>query len=226
MAMSGYPFPFDLANLAGGAVRILYAPVTESIPTTLTDIFDLESPYAAAGDWVDFGATSEPFTATRGFDTEGWQIEQTTGNVIEDITDTTRSWTVPIAELHADTLKIIENQADETAIAAVANASAQTKVSFGSILSPVRYRMAFISRRNRASGVVTESDTTTERGRFLGATAHQVQIAADDVEFEFGKGALTGVNVTFTLFPDTTVTASEDAYGDWYDEAAGTISAV
>jgi hypothetical protein len=133
---------------------------------------------------------------------------------------------VPIAELHADTLKIIENQADETAVAAAVGSSAQTKVSFGAILSPVRYRMAFISRRSQASGLVEEGAGGLERGRFLGAVAHQVQIAADDVEFEFGKGALTGVNVTFTLFPDTSISASEDAYGDWYDEAAGTIALV
>lgn len=221
---TGYPFPYDINNLVGGAVRIVYAPAdTAAVPADITDIAAMVAPYALEPDYDEFGATSEGFEITRGFDTEGWEIEQETGAVIEDVTETTRSLTIPIAELHPATLKIIEEQSGTTAIAAAAGKGAQTKVSFGAIQDPTRYRIAFIARRKKASGIVTEPGGS-KRGRFFAGVAYQAQIAADDVSYEFAKGSLTAVGLTMTLFPDGTIAAGQDKYGAWLDEAAGIIT--
>ena len=53
--------------------------------------------------------------------------------------------------------------------------------------------------------------------------AYQAQMSADEVELEMDKGALSAMNVTFTLFPDS-VPAMGEEYGAWFDEQAGTIT--
>jgi hypothetical protein len=54
--------------------------------------------------------------------------------------------------------------------------------------------------------------------------AYQGQMAADDASLEFGKGSLAAAGVSFTLFPDDTVTLAEENYGQWFFEDAGTIT--
>src|SRR5262245_38319560 len=101
MALVAGAFPYDIDNLLGGAVRILYAPSTQAIPSTggIADVIEMVGPnYAAKTGWIDLGATKESFSYTRGFDVEGWEIQQTAGNVIEEISDITRSVSVSIAE--------------------------------------------------------------------------------------------------------------------------------
>jgi hypothetical protein len=229
MALSGAPFPYDIDNLLGGAVRILIADADQAIPTRIFDVMDQEAPYAAKTGWRDLGATRESFSYTRGFDTEGYEIQQVAGNVIEEITDIARSIEVSFAEFNGENLSLIENAPDVDVLAASAAAAAvgsrsplTNRVAFGSFKSISRYRFAFVSQRSTVSGTVTET-TGKERGRFFMGAVYQAQIAADEVEIEQAKGELTAAGVSFTLFPDTTQPTGEE-YGAWYDEQPGTIT--
>ena len=228
MAVKQGAFPYDIDNLLGGAVRILFADPDDvgdpGIPGDISDIVAMVYPYAAETGWTDLGATKESFTYTRSFDTEGWEIQQEQGNVIEEVTSIERTIELSVAEFRPETLALVENAPSTaiTAITAGANKGAQDAIGFGGFQSPKRYRFAFISRRSTASGVVTEPGGRV-RGRFFAGVLYQSQIAADDMSIEQSKGALTAGGVTFTSFPDADAPAEEE-YGSWFDEHAGTIA--
>jgi hypothetical protein len=226
MALTGAPFPYDIENLLGGAVRILWAPAAgtgaASVPDSMADVIDMEDPYAAVTPWADLGATKESFTYSRGFDTSGYEIQQVAGNVIEEITDITRSIEISYADFRPEHLQMIENAPAVADVAAAAGASAQKKVAFGAFSSPVQYRFAFVSMRPRQSGTVEESGGKI-RGRFFMGVAYLAQVAADEISFEQAKGELTGAGVTFQMFPQGGQPTGEE-WGAWYDELAGTIA--
>jgi hypothetical protein len=218
-------FPYDIDNLLGGAVRILYAPTSVAIPANIADVISMVSPYAPQTGWLDVGATKESFSSSRGFSTEGFEIQQTTGNVIEEITGLTRAIQVSFAEFRPTILQIIEaNVGGVDTIAAAAHKGAQKRVTFGSIKSVDQYRWAFISRRAKASGLVVETETSVSRGRFVMGTMYRGQVAADDASIEQGKGNLSAAQVSFNGFPDDTQAEGEE-YGAWFMEDAGTIAA-
>jgi hypothetical protein len=226
MALSTGAFPYDIANLLGGAVRILYAdPETVAVPGDISDVIDMQSPYASQTGWTDLGATRDAFSYSRSFDTEGYEIQQVAGNVIEELTDITRSIEISFADFRPEHLKMIENAPNIDTIGPVAHAtdpaSEQKRIGFGSFSSIEQYRFAFIAKRPKQAGVVVEGDLT-ERGRFFMGVANLAQIAADEVSFEQEKGTLTAAGVTFTLFPDSTEAEGEE-YGAWFDELAGTL---
>lgn len=227
MALSGYPFPYDIDNLLAGAVRIVYAPITQALPASMDDVFDPVAPYALKTGWKELGATRESFTYTRGFDTAGLEIQQSTAALFEEITAITRTIELSIAELTADTLKMIEgSQAAITTIAAATGSSAQKSIAFGAFSTLDRYRFAFISRRNKASGLVTEGAAGPTRGRFVMGVAYAAQMAADDSAIEQAKGALTAAGITYTLFPDDGVVSADANYGAWFFEDEGVIALV
>jgi hypothetical protein len=223
MALSTGPFPYDISNLLGGAARILYAETTTAVPADIADVISMVSPYTAQTGWTDLGATRDAFSYSRGFDTEGYEIQQVAGNVIEELTDITRSIEVSFADFRAEHLKMIENAPAVDAIDPVPLASAQKRVGFGSFSSVEQYRFAFVAMRPKQAGTVIEPGGA-ERGRFFMGVANLAQIAADEVSFELDKGTLTAAGVTFTLFPDSSEASGEE-YGAWFDETAGTISA-
>jgi hypothetical protein len=224
MALVAGAFPYDIENLLGGRVRILYALPAEPVPASINDVILMESPYTAQTGWTDLGATRDSFTYTRGFDVEGWEIQQVPGNVIEEVTEITRTIEVSFADLRPEHLAMIEGQtAAPGNVTAVAGASAQKVVKFGSFSSLERRRFAFIAQRPLAAGIVVESGPAIERGRFFMGVAYQAQLSADEAELEQDKGALTAAGVTFTMFPDTDEVQG-DEYGAWFDETAGTIT--
>ena len=228
MALTGAPFPYDINQLLGGAVRILYGPAAGAtpvpVPADMSDVFEMEEPYAATSPWVDLGATKEAFTYSRGFDTSGYEIQQVAGNVIEEITDISRSIEISFADFRPEHMQMIENAPQVADVAAATGASAQKKVAFGSFSSPVQYRFAFVAQRPRQAGIVTESGAPAkQRGRFFMGVAYLAQVAADEISFEQGKGELTGAGVTFTMFPESGQPTGEE-YGAWFDELSGTIA--
>ena len=229
MAVKQGAFPYDIDNLLGGAVRILFADLEEAsppaIPDSIDDVVAMSYPYAPKTGWLDLGATKESFTYSRGFETEGWEIQQEQGNVIEEVTSISRTIELSLAEFRPETLQLMENAPNATTVAAATGISQQKRVGFGSFQSPHRYRFAFISRRSTASGIVTEGSggTPRTRGRFFMGVLYQAQIAADDISLEQSKGALTAAGLTFTAFPDALAVADEE-YGAWYDEQAGTLA--
>ncbi len=226
MALVGAPFPYNIDNLLGGAVRILYGKAdgvgAAAIPESIDDVIAMVAPYASKSGWTDLGATKESFSYSRSFDTSGYEIQQVAGNVIEEITDIARSIEVSFADFRPEHMQMIENAPAVATIAAATNASAQKRVGFGSFTSPVQYRFAFIAQRPKQAGLVIEP-SDAERGRFFMGVANLAQVAADEMSFEQAKGELTGAGVTFTMFPSDDADTGEE-YGAWYDEQAGTIA--
>ncbi len=229
MALVGHPFPWDINNLLSGAVSIVYSKITGetpvAIPEGIEDIMLMEAPYTLEEGWTWLGATKEAFSYTRGFETEGLEIQQVAGAILEEVTDISRTITVSMAEFNPFGFQLMENAPSVATLSAAAGVSAQKKIAFGSFASIDRYRFAFISRRPKASGTVTESDATTIRGRFVVGVAYQAQLQADEIEMEQGKGELTASELAFTLFPETTDAQPEgEEVGAWFLEDAGTIA--
>ncbi len=229
MALVGFPFPYNIENLLSGAVSILYSKITGAtpadIPEGIEDVVLMEAPYTVQTGWTWLGATKETFTYNRGFSTEGLEIQQVAGNILEELTDINRSITVSMAEFNPFGFQLMENAPEIETLVAAAGVSAQKRIAFGSFSSLDRYRFAFISRRPKAAGTVTESDSTTIRGRFVMGVAYQAQLQADEISMEQGKGELTASELAFTLFPETTEAQPEgQEVGAWYLEDAGVIA--
>lgn len=216
--------PFDLNALAGGAVRAVFAPITEPVPTNIDDVQDLVAPYGLSGSWEGFGATTGPFTYARGLTTSGYTIQQASSAVLEVPNETTRTVAVPLAEIRPDILKMIEESPDTISAVAAAGRSAQVHVPTGSIADLTQYRVGFIGRRLKAQGIVQEGVAGKERGRLLAYFGYRAQIEAESVSMGFEKGALASATVTFKLFPEPTVTEEGEEYGIWMDEQAGVIA--
>lgn len=226
MAVIQGAFPYDLDHILGGRARVLFAETSVAVPDNMSDIINLETPYAPQTGWTDFGATTEGTSYSRDMESEGWEIEQATGSIFEEITEVNRSLDVTLGEVKPETLQILENAPSITAIAAVATTSGpQQAVKFGGFTTVKRYRIAFISQRNIASGIVTENATPKERGRFVAGILYNVGISAEAAEVGFEKGAITGMPVTFASFPESGQPAGEEI-GTWITEDAGTIPAV
>jgi len=216
MAQVTGAFPYDIDNLLGGAVRVLFAPVTAPLPDDIADVIDMATPYAAKSPWKDFGATKEAFTYTRGFDTEGLEIQQVPGAILEDITDLSRTITVSVAELRPELLAMIEQGTVGTDVAATTASGAQSIVRFGAFNSITQYRIAWVSRRHQGSGTVAESGSVT-RGRFFMGVGYRCQITADEIEYEGAKGELLGLSLSFKLFPEPGQVFGQE-YGLWASE--------
>jgi hypothetical protein len=219
--------PYDLNNLAGGAIRALFAPITEPVPTRPEDIFLPVAPYTPQGGWVDFGATTGPFTYTRGITKAGASIQQETSAVLEDVTETIRTVAAPFAEMRPEVIKMIEEGGAQAAVASTGvGESDWTGQPVGSISELTRYRMAFVARRKKAQGQVREGVAGPYRGRFLVYVAYQVELNAESVSIGFERGALASATVTFKLYPEPTITDEGEEFAQWFDEDANTIALV
>lgn len=217
--------PYTLQNLLGGAARVLYAPIDEAVPDNLADIFDQVGPdYAPNGDWEDFGATVEGTSYEREIESEGYEIEQTSASVFEEITGTNRSVTVPLGEFTPAAIALLEEGAADSEVAGTGY-GAQDLVRFGSIEDLTPYRVAIVGRRAKASGaVVTETASGLTRGGFVAVVFNRMTIAADSSEVELAKGSLSSIPVTLTALPEPGQATGEE-HGTWFiEEAPATIS--
>lgn len=227
MALTASAFPYDLNNLLGGRVRVLIAPIASEddpgVPEKLQEIIELETPYPAADGWIDLGAARDSAAYSRGFTTEGWEIQQVNSAVVEELTGTARSVSVSIAELREDTIQLIEQSTGKETVNAAVHTSKQIAIPFGEITDLQRYRVAFVAMRKQQSGIVEELEGKKVRGRFVAITINEATIAADDTGIEFDKGALSHVPLTFTAYPASGETEGEE-YGRWILEEAGVIA--
>jgi hypothetical protein len=218
-------FPYDVTKLARGPARVLYAPVKATLPTKLQELHKLVAPYTVAGEWKDLGAIpeGEAPSYSRGFESEGQNIEQETGSIFEELTDVNRSMQVTVAEIDPTNLKIIEGTsiANET-VAKGKEISEQEVVPIGVVPELPQYRVAFIFQRRIEAGVVKEPTTNLERGRLIAVVLNRVQLSADDSEISIEKGSLVSAPITFEAFPEPEQTA-EKSHGRWFFEKAGTI---
>ena len=158
-------FPFDKSKLATGPARVVYAPTSVEVPVKLQDIFELNSPYKLAEDWIDFGASPDGAAAsyTRGFETEGLGIEQSNSDVFTSIKGVKRLFKLNVAEIDPANIKVIEgSEAEEEVIEAVkavegkGGASKQHAIPLGEITDLPVYRVAIIAQRKKAEAEVTE----------------------------------------------------------------------
>lgn len=223
MAVVTGVFPYDIDNLLGGRVRVLYAPASEDIPTGIDDIIDMVDPYAVVGDWVDLGATAEASSYSREIESEGYDIQQASGAVLEEITNVSRSITAPLAEITPENLQILEESSAPESLSAGVDIGAQEQIKIGTFDSLSYYRVAFVAMRAQGSGVVTETSSSKTRGRMVAFCLYNCTISADESEISFEKGNLASAPVTFTGFPESGEASGEE-YGTWFFEDAGTIA--
>ncbi len=216
-------FPYSLDALAGGAVRVLYAPITEPVPDGLDDIFLQIDPYTPAGTWLDFGATAGAFQYDRNLTVSGFKIEQETTDLLEEPTDLVRQIHIDIAEIRPETLQIIENAPSITTVVAATGVSAAKTVGVGTITDLTAYRVCFVAQRKQ-QGIVTETGTgSPTRGRFLAYVAYRAVLTTDNAQMSFSKGNLASAPLTLKLFPEPGQPSGQD-WGRWVDEQAGTLT--
>lgn len=215
-------YPYNPQNLLGGKIRALVAPIDEPLATSPADIFDQQGPnYDPNGDWQDFGATTDGTEYERELSSEGYEIEQSTAQVFEEITETNRAVSIPLGEFTPFALSLFE-EGESEAVGSGAGVSAYDKISFGNVDDLTPYRLALVAQRAKASGaVVTEADGT-KRGAFVVVVFHRVTIAADSASIELAKGSLSSIPVALRTLPDPDAETGKE-HGDWWLERTGTI---
>lgn len=218
-------FPYDLTKLLGGKHRWLYAPTTVAVPDDITDIIDVVYPYAPKTGWLDGGATGGPFTYTRAVTKSGFNIQQSTPTVLEVVSDITRTFAVAQAEFTPEIMTIFEESTGIDTVAAGANKGSQKRIPFGNITSLTRYRVAVLAQRQKAQGLVTEPGGKV-RGAWVGWVGYQVELAADSSEISLGEGDMATAPLSFTHYPETTITDEAEQHGfAVFEDAPQTISA-
>lgn len=222
--MAGF-FKYDQNSLFKGAVRVLFAPTSVTKPAKINDIIDMTSPYAVKTGWVDLGATTGAFQYSRNVTEGSIEIQQTSEALLPEPESTTRQFSVPVGEIKGANLSILEESPGAaTPVTAATGIGAQTGITYGSINSFTTYRVAFIGRRAKAQGLVTEPGAVT-RGALLANVAFYCTIAADNAQVSFDKGGAATVPLTFNLKPDPTATVEGAETGLWlFETAPATIS--
>ena len=225
MALVKGTFPYDLTNLLGGRVRVLISKIDTApvaIPVKINDIIKLSSPYEAAAKWTDVGAARDAASYSRGFSSEGWEIQQVNSAVLEDITGTARSVSLSLGEVRQDLLELLEQSPGAETIAKGVGQSPQKAVPFGNFTDLTRWRVAFIAQRKQKSGIVKEKTGGKERGRFVAITINEATISADETGIEFDKGSMSHVPLTFNAFAAAGEEEGEE-FGRWILEEAGEV---
>jgi len=215
--------PININKLLSGACDVAYAPTTVDVAANLSDILALIGTPDVNPDYALFGSTVGGSGYTREIESEGLSVDQRQGDVFEDITNISRTWTTQIAEISPEHLQIVEEAPEIETIAAGANTSAQKLVAAGSFDEFTRYRIAFIAQRRKSQGLVIPP-TGDPRGCYVVAYLPQASLAADSSEITFEEGGLATASVTFKAFPEATLPSGRDTIL-WFEEQPGTISA-
>ncbi len=203
----------------------MYAPTSVAVPVFLSDIFLQKAPYTAAAGWLDFGATTGPTVISRNITSAGLNIQQSTSNILEEITDTARTMAVPVGELRHPIQALMEESSGTTDAAASAGVRmAAKKTPFGSIFDLSTYRLAVIYRLKKSQGTVIEPTTLAERGRIAAWVGYNATLTSDNTQISIGEGEIVGGTLTFKLDSESTVTAEGSEQGFWiYETAGGTL---
>lgn len=218
-------FPYNINDIAQGPARVVFAPTSVAVPTKLSSVFLQKAPYTLATNWFDAGATTGPTVIGRSFATSGLSIEQDSTTILDEISDVSRTVTIPIGELTSDMLDIMEQSGGVTTVASSTGVDlGQTKVPFGTIVDLGTYRVAVIYRFRKSQGIVIEPTTLLERGRNAMYVGYVAKLTADNVQMSIGKNQIVGGSLAFKLESDPTVTAEGTEQGFWvYETAAGTL---
>lgn len=218
-------FPYDVSKIAQGPARVMYAPTTVAVPTKLSSLFLQKAPYTPATGWLDFGATTGPTVIGRTIATAGLNIQQDSSPILEEVSEVTRTVTIPIGQLDSAVLAIFEQSGGVTTVASGTGVDlGQTKVPFGSINDLGTYRVAVVYRFKKSQGIVIEPTTLLERGRIAAWVGYYGKLTADNVQVSVGENEIVGGSLAFKMESDPTVTAEGTEQGFWiYETAAGTL---
>lgn len=218
--------PYDLANLLGGAARVIVsddATALPAIPANIADFQLMVSPYTPATGWRDIGATADSTDYTRDIAESGLEIEQASGAVFTEVTDVSRTIKFEMAEVTPENLRVMENSGAATTVAAAAGKSAQKALKVGSFAKLTKRRVVFLGIRNPDSGTVVEPVGSITRGRFVAYCAYNAKLSADASQFQMQKGGLFSGPVTMRSEPESGQPSGQE-FGIWLLEDAGTIT--
>lgn len=215
--------PYDLSKLLKGPCRFLRLPYEKTAPTKLIDILEVEGEYKPKTEWVDFGATTSGGAYGRQLQTAGYQIEQTTGNVDEEVTDAVRTVQGNFAELDSSFIQIMEQASSVATVAAAAGYSEEKQVKVGTIQSLTSYRIAIVARRGVGLGSDVKQKDGTTRGAMVAYVMYRAKITADQAAIQLARGQLASAPITFQAYPEPGKTQGQE-HGFWIFEQAGTIT--
>jgi hypothetical protein len=107
-------------NIVGGPGRLVWAPYGTTVPTTISDVMDLET-YALKDPWKDLGATNDGIETSRSFDTEDFEVDQVIGAVDTDI----KSWS------HSIKTNLAENTVENRQLSLIGGPIIETPATLG-----------------------------------------------------------------------------------------------
>lgn len=217
-----FNFPYDVNELLGGRARILTAPTSVAIPDDISDIINMTSSYAPKTGWIDLGATGGPAQYSRNLTTAGYNIQQSTSAVLEEVSDVTRTFAFPAAEINTASLALLEGSDVIESVATASGVGAQDRLRFGTIVELAAQRIAIIGVRKESQGTVSESGGVT-RGRLVALVGFNCTITADNSQLSLAEGEMATVPLSFTLNSDEDSTDTGEEYGMWLFEDAGTV---
>lgn len=219
--------PYDLSELLAGPCRALWAlPSVTDIPENLLDIFAVEKTdaYAPAEGWTDFGALVEGAAYNRSIETSGFEIENTTGNVAESVTDVVRGVSLNRGQLTAETLQDFEQASTVDDVAKAAGRRPEKHVKFGSIESLGRRRIAIVARRPVGVGADVIEQDGTVRGAIVCGVLYTCGLSGDSSAISMAKGQLASAPLTLKAFPEGGQPQGQET-GRWIEETPGEIGA-
>lgn len=218
-------YPREDSKLIDGPARWLWTPLATAIPADASSVVAMVDPYAAKVNWNDGGHTLEGVSVSREISKEGYETEQSNGEIRARVTGTERQLTINAAEIKPDIIRIHEEGSANVAIAAGANKGAQTAVDAGNIESLSKFRLAvFALSAKEDVPIIEPGSALVKRGGIFGYLCFRAELAAESAELVLKKGELSGVELTFDLYPDP-VDASRRTMRYLF-ESAGTIAAV
>lgn len=112
--MSGTFLRVNGTNVVKGAGRMMVADLEATHPTAIADVIALAAEvgppvvdlYDPTEDWADLGATTGGIVITRGFETEGYSVDQVQGDLGEDVTGWTNTIETSLAETTPDNFQL------------------------------------------------------------------------------------------------------------------------
>lgn len=215
--------PWDITNLVDGAFVTALAPDTEPIPTWVDAVRAMVSPYTFGGSFFKLGAGVDSRKYQSGFEEQGLQIQEESGDILSAVSNRTVGMTADLAEIEPGNIGILENSTNTEAVSGSSGVGAGTSVGIGDIEDLIHYRGVLMGLRPLAAGKVIEPSGLV-RGRIVAVTLNDVTLSANSREIEFDKSGLAHAPVNFKAYP-VSGEASDVAYGRWMFEDAGAIPA-
>lgn len=214
------------ADALTGPAKIVYAPIAQAVPANISDIIAMvgvSGVYAPFTGYKEFGLAADAPSYTRGIESEGIEYDNVQGPLFERITAINRQLTANVGSINPENAMIWENAPAVATIAAAAGKSAQSAVKIGTFEESAEYRVAIICQRPKKAVLVTEPGGVT-RGGLVVLSLYRCTLAAEDLELSFGSDEAIAGEITFTVFPELTVTNPAQQYGQYFFEQAGTIA--